>query len=56
MRTARSYDAISRQGVPMNRSAYIAAELASAETVYRRLMRSVAAVGTLILVMIFAGA
>jgi hypothetical protein len=39
----------------MDRYAYIAAELASAETLYRRLMRSVAAVGTLILVLIFAG-
>jgi len=39
----------------MNRSAYIAAELASAEAVYRRLMRSIAAVGTLILVMLFTG-
>ena len=39
----------------MNRSDYIAAELAAAEMVYRRLLRSVAAFGTLILVMMFVG-
>jgi hypothetical protein len=44
------------EGVPMTRSFYIAAGLATAQAHYERLLRSVAAVGTLVVIVVIMSA